>query len=232
MVTGNPGTVALTAKGRRTRARIIQIAAELMLANGVARTTIEDVCDAGGVGRSQIYHYFCDKSELVRGVIEHQTDRVLAHQEPFNSDLTNWRNWYAWRDRIVETQRRLGCVAGCPIGSLANELADSDDLARRVLNQSFDRWQRAFSNGIQQMKSRHLLNGRADPTALSTFILGALQGGLLLCQTRKDVDPLEISLNAALAYLHTYDDSGSEATGSGPYEAGSSSSSLTTSDLM
>jgi len=195
---------SLTAKGQKTRERILQTAAELMLANGVAGTTVEDVCEAARVGRSQIYHYFDGKSELVRGVIAHQTDQVLGHQEPYISELTSWSNWQAWRDRIVQTQCELGCVGGCPIGSLANELADSDELARRVLNQSFDRWQRAFSSGIEQMQARHIISSRADPVTLGTFILSALQGGLLLCQVRKDVGSLEIALDGALAYLYTY----------------------------
>jgi TetR/AcrR family transcriptional repressor of nem operon len=126
-------------KGEKARSKIVDTAAQLMLQNGVVGTTIEGVCDAARVGKSHFYHYFSDKPDLVRAVIDYRTDRVLGSQEPFLSNLDDWDAWYSWRDRIVQIQRDLGCVGGCPLGSLASELADSDELARRVLAKSFDK---------------------------------------------------------------------------------------------
>ena len=195
---------ALTPKGEKARSKILDTAAQLMLQNGVMGTTIEDVCAAAGAGKSQIYHYFSDKHDLVCAVIGYQTDRVLGGQEPFLSNLSDWETWYSWRDRIVQIQRDLGCVGGCPLGSLASELADSDDLARRVLSKSFDKWEASFRHGIDRMKQTGILRGDADPERLGTIMLGALQGGLLLCQTRKDVASLKTVLDGALDYLKTY----------------------------
>ena len=105
---------------------------------------------------------------------------------------------------MVGIQRRVGFVGGCPLGSLASELADEDELTRQVLVKSFTRWERAFLGGVQQMKDLGLLRADADTALLATTLLAALQGGLLLCQTRKDVAPLETSLNGAIGYLRTF----------------------------
>lgn len=195
---------ALTRKGQKTRTKIVDTAAQLMLQNGVMGTTIDDVCDAAKVGKSQIYHYFSGKSDLVRAVIDYQTDRVLGSQDPFLSSLDDWDTWYAWRDRIVQIQCDLGCVGGCPLGSLASELADSDELARRVLAKSFDRWESSFRHGIDRMRQGGTLRPDADPERLGAVMLGALQGGLLLCQTRKDATSLKTVLDGALDYLKTW----------------------------
>lgn len=195
---------SLTAKGARTRATIVDAAATLMLNDGVAGTTIEGVCAAAGVGRSQVYHYFDDKGALVRAVIEWQAELVLGGQEPHLARLQGWRDWEAWRDSVVELQRRAGCVGGCPLGSLASELADEDELSRQVLLTSFQRWERAFRGGVRRMKDLGLLRQDADTDLLATTLLAALQGGLLLCQTWKDVTPLETSLNGAIGYLRTF----------------------------
>ena len=195
---------SLTAKGARTRATIVDAAATLMLNDGVAGTTIEGVCAAAGVGRSQVYHYFDDKGALVRAVIERQAELVLGGQEPHLARLQGWRDWEAWRDSVVELQRRAGCVGGCPLGSLASELADEDELSRQVLLMSFQRWERAFRGGVRRMKDLGLLRQDADTDLLATTLLAALQGGLLLCQTWKDVTPLETSLNGAIGYLRTF----------------------------
>ena len=197
-------TRSLTVKGERTRGKIVDAASDLMLDDGVAGTTIEGVCAAAGVGRSQVYHYFADKGELVRAVIERQSERVFGAQEPRLTEVQGWESWDAWRDFVVEIQRASGCVGGCPLGSLASELADDDDLARQVLLRSFERWRRAFSSGIERMKDLALLRRDADTALLATTLLAALQGGLLLCQTWKDVAPLEASLDGAIGYLRTF----------------------------
>lgn len=195
---------SLTVKGERTRAKIVDTAATLMLTDGVARTTIEGVCSAAGVGRSQVYHYFEDKSALVRAVIERQAELIFGGQEPHLAQIQGWESWEAWRDFVVETQRRAGCVGGCPLGSLASELADDDELTRQVLLKSFQRWERALLGGVQRMRDLGLLRRDADTAHLATTLLAALQGGLLLCQTWKEVSPLETSLNGAIGYLRTF----------------------------
>ena len=65
-----------------TRSRIIEAAADLIYVHGVERTSLDDVMEAGGASKSQLYHYFADKEALVLEVIARQTERVLAAQQP------------------------------------------------------------------------------------------------------------------------------------------------------
>ena len=59
----------LTARGSATRERILQAAADLMRANGVAATTLDEVRVASGTSKSQLYRHFPDKDALVHAVI-------------------------------------------------------------------------------------------------------------------------------------------------------------------
>jgi TetR/AcrR family transcriptional repressor of nem operon len=188
----------LTSKGRATRARIVDAAADLIDERGVAGTSLDDVGAAAGVGKSQLYHYFGDKSELVRAVITRVTEEVLDAQEPYLHRLDTWEAWDSWRDLVVDVQRRRGS-AGCPLGSLAAELSEVDDRARRLLVGGFDRWETAFRDGLAAMRAKGLLRDDADIDALAVHVLAALQGGLLLSQTRRNTAPLEVALDRALA---------------------------------
>src|SRR5579862_3882931 len=67
----------LTPKGARTRARIVEEAAALIHERGVAATTLEDVKVAAEVSGSQMYHYFPDKNDLVKAVIDYQVDAIV-----------------------------------------------------------------------------------------------------------------------------------------------------------
>src|ERR1700759_4731998 len=120
----------LTRRGQQTRQRIVAAAAELMFENGVAETTLEDIRAAAGVSGSQVYHYFEDKQALVRAVIDFQADAVLDAQDDHLNHLDTMPGLRAWRDFIVDHQRRLGCRGGCPIGALGAEGAETDAAPR------------------------------------------------------------------------------------------------------
>jgi hypothetical protein len=54
------------------------------------------------------------------------------------------------------------------------------------------------------MRANGLLSGRADPTELAVTVMSALQGGLLLAQTGRDVRPLELALDMAIAHVERF----------------------------
>jgi AcrR family transcriptional regulator len=198
MSTSAPALPA-TAKGRATRERIVSAAARLMLVDGVARTTLDDVGAEARVGRSQLYHYFDDKARLVEAVIAHHAEAVLGGDELVRLD--DWDAWRAWRDAVVAGQEAQACVGGCPLGSLASELSDVDDRARRALGVTFDEWECRFRRGLEAMARRGALATGGAPDRLATTVLAALEGGLLLAQLRRSTAPLEAALDGVLELL-------------------------------
>ena len=133
----------LTARGRASRARIVQAATKLMLERGVSATSVEDVLEAAGASKGQLYHYFDGKHDLIQAVIEAANASVLAAQEPHLATLDSWDAIEAWCDHIVGLKERNGCSLGCPLGTLTSELAATDEAARALLAQAYDRAGRA-----------------------------------------------------------------------------------------
>jgi TetR/AcrR family transcriptional regulator, transcriptional repressor for nem operon len=193
-----------TAKGLATRTRIISAAAELVFTHGVARTSIEDVQQRAGVSASQMYHYFTDKDDLIRAVIAHQTDGILAAQRPVLDELDSFAALERWRDLLIDLQEKRHCVGGCPIGSIAAEVADDDPHARTDLVVSFERWEAPIRDGLARMRARGDLRPDTDTEALALALLVALQGGLLLTQIRRDTAPLRVGLDTVLGHIRTH----------------------------
>jgi hypothetical protein len=54
------------------------------------------------------------------------------------------------------------------------------------------------------MQAESKLRRGAEPARLATATLAAIQGGLVLTQTRRDPQQLRISLDAAYAYLRSF----------------------------
>jgi TetR/AcrR family transcriptional regulator, transcriptional repressor for nem operon len=195
----------LTPKGRATRERIVEAAADLMFRQGVAGTSIDDVRKATGVSGSQMTHYFRDKRSLVRAVIAWQADTVIAlHQQPALGKLDTFEALDRWAELHIARQRELHCQGGCGFGSLAGELAQTDAETRAGLAAGFTRWEALFRDGLQAMRDRGDLRPDADPAQLADGLLASLQGGTLLTHTTREIRHLEAALKTALDHIRTY----------------------------
>jgi hypothetical protein len=93
---------------------------------------------------------------------------------------------------------------GCPIGSLASELADHDEEARRDLMASFDRWEGYLARRLARMRERGEMVVQAGPATLAMALMAGIQGVMLLTQTRRTSRPLRGALDAALIYLRSF----------------------------
>jgi len=188
----------LTPKGARTRARIVEAAAALVHAHGVANTTLEDVKVAAEVSGSQMYHYFPDKNELIQAVIVYQADSIVSRNR---RALSGAHGVEAWRNMVISAARRTKAKGGCQLGSLVGQLAESDPDARALIAAGFDQWAAAISDGLRSLRADGKLSSDIDPDDLATTLLATLQGGLLLAQVQQSPRPIETAVNTLLALI-------------------------------
>ena len=199
----SPRTPA-TRKGKETRQRIIDATTDLIFERGVGEVSLDDVRVATTTSKSQLYHYFVDKSQLVHAVIECQRERVLGNHRPTFESLDSFNELKRWRDMIVSRQAARSCRSGCPLATLASGLIDTDEDARTQLVEAFSSWRQLIADGLAHMIEKGVLRSDADPEALATSVLASLQGGLLLAEVDRDTRCLEIALDAALAHVRTF----------------------------
>jgi TetR/AcrR family transcriptional repressor of nem operon len=203
-VRGDTHSTRLTARGAATRARIVEAAAHLMHVNGVAATTLDDVRVASGTSKSQLYHHFADKDELVDAVIALQAQELMARQTQRLQRLDSLRGLELWKDATVRRNALRRGAHGCELGSLASELADTNEAARAALAAHFRSWEALLTAGLQRMRANGVLSPEADPRKLATGIIAALQGGYLLAQMARDTAPMEIALDMALDHVRAF----------------------------
>lgn len=180
--------------------------ADLMSRAGVAATSLDAVRAATGTSKSQLYHYFGDKAGLVRAVVEHQFDLVVAAQHLHDDAPGDTAALLRWRYRVVSAQRARGFAAGCPLGSLAAELAGApwaDDVTRQALAAAFDRWRGLLQAGIAAGVATGSLPPGTDPAAAAQALLEAVEGGTLLSAVAGGPAPLQAALERAVAPLLT-----------------------------
>src|ERR1700739_4086435 len=161
----------LPPKGERTRARIVEAPARLVHERGVAGTTLDDVRKVAGVSGSQLSHYFAGKDELVQAVIESQAGVIAGNQR--QADLGSPDGLRAWRDMVIAEARATKGEGGCPLGSLAGQLAATDPRACDLIAAGFDKWQVAISQGLRGLHDAGHLPSGTDPDDLAVTLLAA-----------------------------------------------------------
>ena len=124
---------SMTEQGRATRERIVAAAAALIGEHGVSGTSLDDIRAATNSSKSQLYHYFGDKHGLVQAVIDHQSAVVLGAQAEALEAVQDWGDLERWVDWMVAVVEQQGARGGCPIGTLAAALADTDESFRTAL---------------------------------------------------------------------------------------------------
>lgn len=200
-----PPASRFTRKGLATRARIIEAAARLMFERGVANTSVDQVRRIAGVGGSQISHYFTDKRDLTRHVVEARRNDVRDfHTRPQLAQLDSLDALQAWADACVSDIDTVYRVGGCVYGSLAGELIEADREIHDDLAAGYDQWIELFRTGLESMRERGDLRPEADPRHLAVSLVTAHQGGAMLTHVTGDPQPLRAAVNAAVDYVRSF----------------------------
>jgi AcrR family transcriptional regulator len=195
----------LTAKGRATRDRIVKVAAELILSDGLSALNMDALRKAASVSGSQLAHYFTDKRALIRAVVARQIDVVLDfHRQPKLRALDTFDDFEGWIDLNMRYLRRIGYSGTPTYHGLAGQLGKSDTATRDTLAAGYEQWIELLQNAIQRMKDHGVLAARADPRELALVIVGAHQGGATLAFSYRAEWPHADAVRFAVNYLRTF----------------------------
>jgi TetR/AcrR family transcriptional regulator, transcriptional repressor for nem operon len=126
-----------------------------------------------------------------------EAERVLAAQQPHLGALDSLRALRAWGQVVIRLNEQVH-MGGCPLGSLANELANTSESARKRLAGGFGTWIGRIEHGLAKMRQRGELAKSADLRELAIALLCAVEGGLLLSKTTRTSRPLEIAMDMAI----------------------------------
>ncbi|MFD5247572.1 TetR/AcrR family transcriptional regulator [Amycolatopsis sp. NPDC058340] len=196
------GQPAKTPQGRMTRDAIVDAAAELMYVHGVAGTSVDKVLAASGAGKSQMYHYFKNKDQLVEAVITRFLENILGNQ-PTIFELHDWADFDQWAREILAIQTTPKGPIACPLGNLTGELGDDPKMAP-LLDKAYREWESHLQRGLESLREKGKLSEDADPARLAQAAMTCVQGGLLMAHLRHDVTPIADALKIALDHLKSH----------------------------
>ena len=97
-----------------------------------------------------------------------------------------------------------GPAAGCPFGTVGDELTPNDELMRQDLNLIFEVMRHRLAAFFIKEKATGRLAEEANEEQLADFCLATIQGAMLLGKIRRDSRPVETAVREALVHLKGY----------------------------
>jgi len=188
-------------RGQQTRQRMIRAAFDLFHKQGVNATSVDEVLEKSGTGKSQFYYYFKSKEGLVHAVLQNFFERLKNGEIPISYEINTWEDLEQWFGFFIGHQKNTKCERGCPLATIAYELTKADELIRQDINIIFEYTRNALSRFFSNLKARGELIDSVDPDELADFSFSIMQGGMVTSKIKKETIPFENSVTHALTYL-------------------------------
>jgi AcrR family transcriptional regulator len=193
----------MTRRGRASRERIVERAAELFAERGIAGTTVDEVLAAAGAGKGQFYHYFRGRDELAAAAVGFRCGQVVAGLTKALGSVSSLAGLEEALAGFVTGFEQAG-LPGCPIGTLATEVAGRNEEARLQAAAGFDAWEKLLADALERMSQCGELRADAEPAVLATGLLASIEGGMVLSQARMDMASLRVAVKAGLGQVRTF----------------------------
>jgi TetR/AcrR family transcriptional regulator, transcriptional repressor for nem operon len=188
-------------RGAETRQRMIRTAIDLFHRHGIHATSVDQILEQSGTGKSQFAHYFKNKEGLIHAVLQSFYGKLRANESPFKMTIESWQDLEEWFHQFVRYQQRTGCERSCAVGTIGADLSSDQELLRQDARMAFDLMSRPLVNFFTVLKARKQLRPGCEPQALADFCFSIMQGGLLVGKIRRETEPFENSIHHALKYL-------------------------------
>ena len=187
-------------KGQETKQEIVRKAAPLFNQKGYAGTSLSDLMDATGLQKGGIYRHFSGKEELATEAFDYSWQKAVTGRL---EGVENLPNSVDRLKKMVDNfvDMRAGLVpGGCPLMNTAIEADDGNTVLRNRARKALQGWITRLSRIALDGIHKHEIDTRIKPRKLSEWIIGSLEGALLISRLQKDSEPLD---NARLN-LHEY----------------------------
>jgi TetR/AcrR family transcriptional repressor of lmrAB and yxaGH operons len=183
-----------------TKDRLLRAGERLFRAQGYSGTGLKQLAAEAEAPWSSMYHFFPGgKEQLAEEAIRYGGELYAqmikqcfaAYPDPRDAVAA----MFTGEARILKSS---GFRNGCPVASVALDVASTTEKVRKPCAEVFASWIAALAEGIAG-------SGAPAETAtdLATYILASLEGAIILSRTSKSVKPLE---QTAQFVLHTLEE--------------------------
>jgi TetR/AcrR family transcriptional regulator, transcriptional repressor for nem operon len=168
-------------KGEQTREMILQRSAQVFNRKGYFGTSLSDIMQATGLEKGGIYNYFQSKDDLALQAFDYAVDRL---REEFATAIKGKFQAIQRLQAIMDVFRRMPdgypIEGGCPVLNTTVEADYAHPALRQRARQAMQEWHDFIRRIVERGIERGEFCTHADPDAIASLIISALEGAIAL----------------------------------------------------
>ena len=179
-------------KGAQTRERILAAAEPLVLRQGYAGTSLDDILGATGLTKGAFFHHFKDKAAFARALVERcacndtaRFERCAAAAEAASDDpLDQALAFLAAMEDFIEQRGKP--ISGCMLAACTHEIMQFEPELQAYIGQCFRRWSAAYEKKFEAVLARYRPVAPATARDLAEQVISIFEGALVLARSYND----------------------------------------------
>ncbi len=172
-----------------TRERILKAAIQVIREQGLADTSIVDVCDVAGVTKGAFFHHFSSKEELAIEATRFWTQwtGALFATAPYNDFEDPLDRLVAYIDfRATIIKGRSLPEFTCLLGTMVQETYEKQPHVREACNFAIDAHATTVAKLVTDAKARHAPRATWSVESLALHTQTVIQGAFVLAKAKND----------------------------------------------
>lgn len=179
-----------------TKERLVETAIDLIWKSSYGSVSVDEICKAADVRKGSFYHYFPSKIDLALAAM----DATYGHFKPLLDDVFSLATppIERFKKYIVlgyEKQKEIagkhGMVCGCPMASLASEMAPQDKSIHDKTDEIFGSKVKYYESTLRDMIAEGMLTEDTDIKMTACNIHSFIMGQFMTARIQNSIKPLE-----------------------------------------
>lgn len=182
---------------------ILQAAFKLFFRKGFKGVSVDDVAEAAGMKKANVFHYYPSKETLGMAVFESGAQKM---RDQFSGFLAQGKGdpiravESLFNNKISEMKEDC-CKCGCFIGNAAQEMSDDNEPLREKVAAHIAAWMGELTDLLTRHRTAGYFRPTLDPDSAAQAILSLYEGAVLLSKASRDVRALESARRMATDHL-------------------------------
>lgn len=197
----------MSSRSNSSRERILATAEAMILENGFAGTTIEDIIDKAAITKGGFFYHFDGKMALAKALVERyieQDDVMFIGLSERADSLSEdpLQRLLIFLNLLTETVAGMTSVhPGCLVAAFTYETQQFNNEIRAMMQQGMLGWRAMLLERLEEILSIYTPVTDVSPSALADMFSSTLEGGILLARIYDDNEALVEQVQAYRTHL-------------------------------
>lgn len=190
-------------KRDQKKEEILVAGIEVMKRKGYNGTSVKDIVEAAGVPKGSFYNYFESKEAFALEAVELTANAGREHAESIlgNQQIAPLERLRAYFEGSIAGACCNEFREGCFLGNMCQEMADTSDGLRAVLNRKLKQLTGIVAQTIREAQEQGTITRPLDPNQTAEFLFNAWEGAIMRAKASKSREPLDAFLNMLTVIL-------------------------------